>query len=695
MGKLASGMAIRLCILSACASGPEANQDWPVYRGSAAANQYSTLRQINRSNVHHLELAWMYSSGDAEPGRPIQCNPIVIGGVLYATTPQLKVVALNAAEGSEIWRFDPSEWLEVTGPNRGVVYWTDGGHDQRIFCTAAHLLYCLDAGTGQLVEGFGSGGFVDLREQLGVPHEQVSISVTSPGIIYDDVLIVGSAVSESYLSAPGHVRAYDVRSGAFRWIFKTIPDSTDAAHETWQLSGQIPPGGTNVWGGLSLDEKRGWVFLATGSPTYDFYGANRLGSNLYGNCIIAVDAKTGVKIWHFQTVHHDLWDYDLPCAPNLAMVQQDGKMWEVVIQPTKMGYLFVLHREDGTPFYDINEVPVVHSDVPGEVSWPSQPIPSTEPFARQGIHDTGDLTNISEEALGYARTRLKEMRHGSMFVPPSLEGTLVMPGTRGGAEWSGAAYDEQTHWWYVNTNEIANIMKLRPVEAHAGARLYQLHCGGCHGAKLQGLPPAIPALAGLPDQMDLPAADQIIRSGRGQMPSFGHLDNDQIDAIGHYIWHGADAQDSEYDEEYYVISGYTQFLDEEGYPATRPPWGSLVAYDITTGQLKWKVPLGEFQALTDRGIAPTGTQTFGGCIVTAGDLVFIGATQDEKFRAFDKWDGRLLWEYKLPFGGYAIPSTYSIDGVQYVVIAAGGGGRNATPSGDLYIAFRLPPKGGY
>ena len=668
---------------------------WSVYRGDAQSRQYSSLDHINTDNVSQLKVVWTYHTGDASERSTIQCNPIEVDGVLYVTSPQLKVMALDAASGEERWRFDPFEEHTSRGVNRGVTYWAEGD-DRRIFFAAGPYLYALNADNGQPVAGFGKAGRIDLRENLGRNPAALDVWLTSPAMVYQDLLIVGSALGEGYEAAPGHIRAYSIRNGALTWTFHTIPQPGEFGYTTWRKDDWRTVGGTNSWGGMSLDEERGWVFVATGSPAFDFYGGNRFGENLFGNCVLALNAKTGERIWHYQTVHHDLWDYDLPCAPNLVSVVHGGKRIAAVAQVTKTGFVHLLDRETGQPLFPSVESAVPTSDVAGEQAWPTQPIPSQPPpFVRQRITEA-DLTRLSDSAHRQARAWFHELRHEGLYTPPSERGTLALPGTRGGAEWGGASVDPETGWLYVNANEMANVHTLRRVAidtrvAADGLSLYQQHCAACHGANRAGQAPVYPGLLKIDQRMSRQAVHTRIAEGRGLMPTFSHLPEAERQAVVDYLWGVEDTtQFSESASFRYTNAGYDQFLDQEGYPAIQPPWGTLNAIDLNRGEIVWQIPLGEFEELTRRGIPPTGTQNLGGCITTAGGLVLVGATMDEKFRAFDKKTGALLWETQLPAGGYATPSTYEVDGKQYIVIAAGGGGKCGTKSGDAYVAFALP-----
>jgi quinoprotein glucose dehydrogenase len=651
-------------------------------------------------------VAWTYRTGDAraEGRSQIQCNPIVVEGALYATTTRVETFALDAATGRELWRFNPygagaEAQAEGLAVNRGVVYWSDG-EDRRILVTAGQRLFALDARRGKPVPGFGQNGSVDLREGLDRDPADLFVVSTTPGAVYRDLLILGTRVHEGPgPSAPGHVRAYDVRTGAIRWTFRTIPRPGEYGHETWPEDAWRDVGGANAWSGISVDHERGLVFLPTGSPAWDFWGGDRHGANLFGNCVLALNAATGERAWHFQTVHHDLWDRDLPQAPVLVTVRRHGREIDAVAQATKSGYVFVLDRETGEPLFPVEERPFPASDLKGEKTWPTQPLPvKPPPFARQILTEEG-VTDLSPEARAAVLERLRQVRSGGQFVPPSTQGTVIYPGFDGGAEWGGSAWDPETRLLYVNANEMAWILEMLelppPGEAGArGARVYTQHCTVCHGIDKRGDPEGqFPPVDDLKDRLTRGDVVALIEKGRGAMPAFAFLSPAERDAVAAHLL-GEDEPDDTKGEAAaagrpYTHLGYNRFLDPDGYPAVKPPWGTLNAIDLDAGEIRWTVPLGELPELTERGIPPTGTENYGGPIVTAGGLIFIGATRDEKFRAFDKRTGRVLWETSLPAGGYATPATYETGGKQYVVIAAGGG-KMGTKSGDAYVAFALP-----
>ncbi len=683
------------------------DRDWPAHGGDPGHTQYSSLDQITPSNVQQLRVAWTYRTGDVRAERSeIQCNPIIVHGVLYATSPQLKAFALDAATGKPRWVFDPFKGAGASsslGVNRGLVFW-ESGEDQRIFFAAGERLYAIDAKTGTTIPGFGEQGSVSLHEGLGRDGKGLYVLSNTPGAIYKDLLILGSRVSEGPgVSSPGHIRAFDVRTGKLRWVFHTIPWQGEYGYDTWPPDAWQRVGGANAWSGITVDQERGLVFLPTGSAAFDFWGGNRHGANLFANCLLVLDAATGKRRWHYQLVKHDLWDRDLPAAPVLTTVTHDGKRIDAVAQTTKSGFVYVFNRETGEPLFPIEERPVPQSDLRAEKAWPTQSLPvKPPPFARQSFTED-DVTDISPESHAAVLERLRMTRHGGQFIPPSTQGTVIYPGFDGGAEWGGAAFDTSSGWLYVNGNEMPWILTMVEIDtakqtsaAAIGKRVYQTNCMVCHGAELKGdRTRNVADISTVSRRLTREAVGKTIESGRGLMPAFPALSSYERDALVAFLFGDKPSTASRADPDEappdipYTMTGYNRFFDPDGYPAVKPPWGTLNAIDLNKGEIVWKVPLGELPELVKRGRPKTGTENYGGPIVTAGGIVFIGATKDEKFRAFDKKTGQVLWETSLPAGGYATPSTYSVGGKQYVVIAAGGG-KMGTKSGDSYVAFALP-----
>jgi len=714
--KFFTGFACSVLIFFSCNQKPTTDYSaWQVYGGNKEANHYSSLNQIDTNNVMQLKVAWTYHTGDADSMTQIQVNPIIIDSTLYAVSPKLKLFALNAATGKEKWVFDPMNDSTVKkqgnfGMNvcRGVTFYSDNKDSQRIFYSANSQLYCIHAKTGIPVKSFGENGKIDLHADLGIDASKLYVAMTSPGIIYKDMIIVGCRVSEEADAAPGFIRAYDVHSGNLRWIFHTIPQPGEFGYDSWDDKDAWKHiGGVNAWSGFSLDEKNGILFAPLGSASYDFYGGRRTGNNLFANCVLALDAATGKRIWHFQTVHHDVWDRDLPTAPVLVSLKKDGKTIDAIAQTTKSAFIFLFNRKTGESIYPIHETPVPNqSELAGEKLSSTQPVPSfPKPFARQILSEK-DLNDLSSDS-SYAdiKNRLAHYHTGNMFNPPSKEGTVIFPGFDGGAEWGGPAYDPLTGILYVNATEMPWILtmvdvKNKPEKAEtnlqAGTRIYNINCMNCHGPQREGSP-NYPVLIGINKKYNQQQFEQIVSSGRRMMPAFKQLDKEEMNALASFILDDKKEQrqkfiarqktkDIWYDLPY-SSTGYNKFLTKEGYPAVKPPWGTLSAIDLNTGNLLWKDTLGDYPALKAKGIH-SGTENYGGPVVTAGGLLFIAATSDAKIRAFNKRTGKLLWEADLPAAGFATPSVYQVNGKQYLVIACGGG-KLGKKTSDAYVAFAI------
>jgi quinoprotein glucose dehydrogenase len=701
-----------MILFAACQSR---QTDWAVYGGNKSASHYSSLKDIDTSNVSQLQVAWEYHTGDADDKTQIQVNPIIIKGVLYGVSAKLKLFALDAATGKEKWVFDP---IDTSGGKekskfsinacRGVSYYSDNGNDARIFYTAGSTLFCINAGTGKPVIDFADSGKIDLHNDMGRDLQNFYITSTTPGIIYRKMLIIGSRVAEGAGAAPGYIRAYDVYSGKLKWIFHTIPYPGEDGYESWDdKNAYLHTGGANAWAGFSMDEEKGILYAPIGSASYDFYGGKRLGTNLFANSVLALDAATGKRIWHYQTVHHDLWDRDLPAAPVLVNLVKDGKRIEAIAQTTKSGFIFLLDRTTGKPVYPIIETPVpVETGLIGEHPWPTQPIPSfPAPFARQSVTEK-DLNHlVPDSSFQDIKKRWAQMKHDNLFSPPAKQGTLIFPGFDGGGEWGGPAFDTSTGILYVNASEMPNILTMIDVvpkkknhetNLDAGKRIYTTSCMACHGTERQGSGNN-PSLKNIEKKYSISSFTDLLSTGRRMMPAFKQFSAGEKEALAAYILDISAKQKSEfvapekqtdpYFKMPYTSTGYNKFFTKEGYPAVDTPWGTLNAINLNTGKFEWKMTLGDYPELKAKGIH-SGTENYGGPVVTAGGLLLIAATSDNKIRAFNKRTGQLLWEHDLPAAGFATPAVYKKNGRQYIVIACGGG-KLGKKTGDSYVAFAL------
>jgi quinoprotein glucose dehydrogenase len=735
-----------LCILlMGCGRGGGRSDSWPAYGGSAANIHYSVLTQLDTGNVGRLAKVWEYHTGDGDSMSQIQVNALEIDGVLYGVSPRLKLFALDAATGKARWVFDPAKPVNGDTPKiainacRGVAFYRGGDSDQRLFYSAGSWLYCVDAFTGTAVLSWGDSGRIDLHRDLGRDVHNLYVAGTTPGVIYKDLIIIGDRVDEEAAAAPGHIRAYDVHTGRLRWIFHTIPYPGEEGYASWDDTAAYKHlGGANAWAGFSLDEEKGILFAPVGSASYDFYGGRRLGDDLFANCVLALDAATGKRIWHFQTVHHDVWDRDPPTAPIPVTIQKDGRSIAAIAQLTKTGFIFLLDRATGKPIYPVEERPVPQDSVlPGERLSPTQPFPTFMPvYARQSLTEKELNPLVPDSSYQDIRRRLAGYHTGRLFIPPSKAGTVIFPGFDGGAEWGGPAYDPETGLLYVNANEMPWVLTMEAGHAEvglapktegrqrsdgegrgrpggrvgkeeaaagltvgkAGAALYGVNCMVCHGKDRKG-GGNFPGLVGIGKKYNEEQFLTLINSGRRMMPAFRQLSEAEKRALAVYVLdekkkqamlflQSAKPVEDPYFKMPFHATGYNKFLTPEGYPAVAPPWGTLTAIDLSRGVIAWKDTLGDYPEFKARGIH-TGTENYGGPVVTAGGLLFIAATSDAKIRAYNKRTGRLLWEGDLPAAGFATPSIYAIDGREYVVIACGGGKLHKR-SGDSYVAFALP-----
>ncbi|WP_375583972.1 PQQ-binding-like beta-propeller repeat protein [Cyclobacterium xiamenense] len=679
------------------------DQDWAEYLGGPNRNHYSPLTQISPDNIGQLQVAWSYATGDSGH---MQTNPLIVEGVLYGMSASLRPFALDAATGQEIWKHEPTE-KEAFSACRGLSYWK-AGSDERILFTRGEWLHAVDAQTGKPIPGFGTAGKVSLKTGLGPAARDKMVLSNTPGTIFEDLIVMPLRVAEDHQAAAGHIQAFDVRTGALVWVFHTIPHPGEYGYETWpaDVYKNKGIGGANNWAGMAVDRERGILYVPTGSAAPDFYGGDRPGTNLFANTLLALEARTGKRIWHYQLVHHDILDMDLPAPPNLITVQHAGRKIDAVAQVTKHGYVFLFDRETGVPLFEIEEVAVPPSTIPGEQAWPTQPIPSRPPpFARQVLFDSliNPAANNRDELLEI----LGNSGYQGPFTPLNEKGMPVFPGLSGGAIWGGAAADTEGIL-YLNSNEMARYMGIGPSTAPeildamgTGQRLYTLNCAPCHGTDRNGHPQSgYPSLRGLSERKTANEITDVLQAGKGMMPAFPGLAGGEKEALINYLL--TEAQMNEASQEpglatqenspelpAYVVNRYMKFLDDRGYPAVRPPWGTLSAIDMNSGDFRWQVPFGDNPEGIDQRNSPAGTESFGGPLVTASELLFIAATRDGKLRAFDTNTGELLWETGLPAAAFATPSSYSVNGKQFIVLACGGGRFN-TPVGDQYVAFALP-----
>ncbi len=706
---------IIIVLAAGCLTAQSSHNSWNDYGGAADSAQYSALTQINRSNVSQLKIAWSYSTDDHQH---YFFNPIVAQGLMYVLAKNNSIVALDAATGKQVWvhTTNPASHLITS---RGINYWESADHsDRRLLFSQDNFLQALDARTGENIKSFGKNGRVDLRDGLGRdPGGIVLVQSTTPGRVFENLIILGSATNQEYESAPGDIRAYDTRTGALVWSFHTIPHPGEFGYETWPKDAWKTVGGANAWGELSVDEKRGIVYVPTGSAKYNFYGANRKGANLFGDCLLALDARTGKRLWHFQMVHHDIWDYDNATAPKLLTVQHKGRTVDAVAEVTKQGFLYVFDRVTGEPLWPIEERAVPKTDMPGEETWPTQPFPTKPPpFARQKF-TSDDLSPLIDDPLERARLtdEIKSARNEGLFTPPGLRNTVQMPGNNGGANWGGAAVDPANGMLYVGSKDLPAMLKLEPeMELSAppkgspeeqGMNVYEAKCRLCHHADLAGQPPSVPSLVELGARLDREQVETMVTHGKGLMPAFPGMTKSDLAHLSAFLFSESPrvtpkttaTKGSKPAERY--RSGFGFMIASNGLSPIAPPWTSLTAYDLNSGTIRWKIPLGDVPELAAKGIKGTGTHfpKFGP-VVTAGGLIFTG-TRDRKVRALDQATGQVLWETEVNAAMEGIPAVYEVDGHEYVVFCAAAQSEIARPGSKTpppvlengsYIAFRLP-----
>lgn len=739
MVALSKGAAVQIGLLvfisgATAAVAQRPYTTWSTYLGSEDSSHYTALKQINRSNVTQLQVAWTYPTGDQAT---YTFNPLIVGHMMYVIAKNFSVVALDAATGREIWVHPtrPPDAPPIKAgdggwglKHRGINYWQNkSGSDRRLILPVDQQLKELDASTGQLIKSFGKDGVVNLAEGLGRdPASIPQIEFDTPGRIFENLLIVGSATGEEYWSPPGDIRAYDVRTGEMVWIFHTVPHPGEPGYETWPKQAWKYVGGTNCWGEMSLDKQRGIIYIPTGAPTYDFYGADRLGNNLFSDSVLALNARTGKLIWYYQLVHHDLWDYDATAAPQLLTVRHNGRKVPVVAEASKQGFLYVFNRVTGEPLWPIVERPVPKSDMPGEMASLTQPFPvEPPPFARQKF-TAADLDPyvLTPEQRASWKQRIETAVNQGMFTPPGLTDTVQMPGNLGGANWGSTAADPKNATMYVVSMDIPAILRDEPTlpellkktdeRKHPGVKIpagtladqgmavYQQNCQRCHGPDRAGAPPAIPSLVDAAAHFGDATIKAVVKNGAGNMPPFPGLNDAALNALLAYL---SNQTAGPVNPPIETGSGPPPYPEGSGAPSVRywsgygteptiiaPPWSTLTAYDLNRGDIKWQVPLGKAPQAASEGAEDTGVMApRGGPVLTGSGLIFYATGHEAKLRAYDEATGKVLWTADLPAGSHAVPAVYQEGGREYIVVCAAADKWPATePVQKAYIAFALP-----
>jgi quinoprotein glucose dehydrogenase len=733
--RLLGGIVLATGLLGGCTqSGPaglttaQKFTKWMRYEGEPGASHYSALKQIDKSNVKNLQVAWKYEIGD---NSAMGMNPIVVDSTMYVVGKGGSVVALDAATGKQRWLFPFSQGTR----DRGILYWESPDRsERRLYTTRSNYLYSIDALTGKAAAGFGQSGRADIEEAIGRGTD-INATPSSPGTVWGDLIILGSGTGEGYGSGPGDIRAYDARTGKLRWIFHTIPHPGEFGYESWDNpEAWKTAGGANNWGGMSVDDARGIVYIALGSATYDFWGGDRLGNNLFANSLLALDARTGKRLWHFQTVHHDLWDYDLTTSPTLMTVRHNGKMVDAVVQAGKTGFLWAFDRVSGQPLWPVEERPVPASDMPGEKASPTQPVPTwPAPFGMQAFSEADINPFMKQPERDSVAKIIRASVNKGLFTPPSRQPTIQLPGNHGGGNWGHSAADLGNGWFYTAGHNSLAVLQLRQGRPTAtslagatpearGRAIYTPTCTACHGANMQGQPPLIPSLVGVSNRLTADQMREVIVAGRGLMPAHRELTPDEVNAVVAYLTNptaaggapagggggqGAVSLQPEGDpirfEDFALRynTGYGLYRDAQGMPWNKGPWNYLAAYDMNTGEKKWEIPLGESDL---PGVTGSGAVQYlrGGPAVTAGGLLF--QATEYTMRAYDSRTGQEIWvSPRLPAQIQGIPTVYEAGGRQFVAVgggACGGGGGGgggaargtacANGAARAYVAFALP-----